>query len=447
MEELSQLEGLQRALSFMQSQGIIISSNNESDRFLANLVLLLIKPCGELDTNDKCNLILEYMPKFSPSFLAEASLWLGGEDKDTVEFHHESNVGGSFLSKFDGKDCGPLEMDHEHMAMVGLDAMQRANSTLEDFCRSYFMFHGMDVNLPQSIFKYLPMFSFVESYIYQLDRLNEKTLHIPASGMIALERRVEEEVNERWAAKFMDAFNIGPFKALVCVLERHGLLTERIGKELRCGEEYWALERKLCSALMNKTEISVEDVIRAIHLKSFDYRVLNLLLYQLRGEKVNDLHMEFLSISEFLVEVSDDLFDYEDDVLENNFNILRMFARIYGPSEAPAILAKHITEAEEKYDCLLRSLDSQLSLSYQRRCEEATKEGGKTSGNPLGTWSIPTVIVDENSYRSNLLHSNTQRSLGLIQNLTDATDCRWKPLVRHVNCKSGARDSLFSSDS
>lgn len=84
--------------------------------------------------------------------------------------------------------------------------------------------------------------------------------------------------------------------------------------------------------------------MRAIHLKSFDYRVLNLLLYKLRGEevstkqtpllvsqwiwilylmihiclflsffgtlveKVNELHMDFLSISEFLVEVADDLY-------------------------------------------------------------------------------------------------------------------------------------------
>ncbi|KAK7860122.1 hypothetical protein CFP56_042191, partial [Quercus suber] len=31
--------------------------------------------------------------------------------------------------------------------------------------------------------------------------------------------------------------------------------------------------------------ISIEDVMRAIHLKSSDYRIINLLLYQLRGEK------------------------------------------------------------------------------------------------------------------------------------------------------------------
>ncbi|KAJ4840223.1 hypothetical protein Tsubulata_007505 [Turnera subulata] len=120
--------------------------------------------------------------------------------------------------------------------------------------------------------------------------------------------------------------------------------------------------------------------------------------------KVNDLHMEFLSISEFLVEIADDLFDYEDDVLENNFNILRMFVRVYGPSIAPAMLAKYISEAEAKYENLMKSLDPQLALHYQRRCVDATKEGGKMSGYPLGTWNIPPVIVDEELYRSKCLN-------------------------------------------
>lgn len=30
------------------------------------------------------------------------------------------------------------------------------------------MFHGLDVSKPQSIFKYLPILSFTESYIYQV---------------------------------------------------------------------------------------------------------------------------------------------------------------------------------------------------------------------------------------------------------------------------------------
>lgn len=34
--------------------------------------------------------------------------------------------------------------------------------------RSYFMFHKMDAHQPQSIFRYLPILSFTESFIYQV---------------------------------------------------------------------------------------------------------------------------------------------------------------------------------------------------------------------------------------------------------------------------------------
>ncbi|KAG2325688.1 hypothetical protein Bca52824_008416 [Brassica carinata] len=88
-------------------------------------------------------------------------------------------------------------------------------------------------------------------------------------------------------------------------------VTELDTTRVKSGKEYWELERKLCHTLSNKNKICLDDVTKAIHLKSFDYRVLNLLLYKLRGvengEKVNELHMEFLSVSEFVVEVADDL--------------------------------------------------------------------------------------------------------------------------------------------
>nr|CAB3487217.1 unnamed protein product [Digitaria exilis] len=149
----------------------------------------------------------------------------------------------------------------------------------------------------------------------------------------------------------------------------------------------------------SSSEISIDDVMKAIHLKSFDYRVLNLLMYQLTGQQVNELHMDFLSISEFLVEISDDLYDYEDDVMNNTFNILRMFVVVYGSSEAPNMLAKCIGEAEEQYESFSKKLDPSLSGSYWRRCEEATKEGGKLSGHAYGTWNIPPVICDEELFR------------------------------------------------
>eukprot|EP00258_Populus_trichocarpa_P040486 XP_024456505.1 uncharacterized protein LOC7479186 isoform X3 [Populus trichocarpa] len=366
MEELKKLEEAQRMITLMESHALLSSpssNNHHSNRFLANLLLLLIQQCGDLDFKDKLTLINQHLPKISGSFLEEASLLFNREEA---------------VLQTESKLIANSNSDLEDMALVGLDAMQRANSTLEDF----------------------------------MDSLNEKIVNMQTNIVGAVERKPHMEVSESWIGKFIDMLKKDPFGPLVGQLQHHGLLTERINEELRFGEEYWDLERKLCSALVNQTEILVEDVMRAIHLKSFDYRVLNLLLYQLRGEKVNDVHMEFLSISEFLVEVSDDLFDYEDDVLENNFNILRMFVRIYGPAMAPAMLAKYIAEAEEKYGSLLKTLDPQLSTNYQRRCEDATKEGGKMSGYPLGSWNIPPAIVDEELYRSNWLNSESVVPLG-----------------------------------
>ncbi|GAB4847272.1 hypothetical protein Ancab_026314 [Ancistrocladus abbreviatus] len=233
----------------------------------------------------------------------------------------------------------PLSIHFSDMPMISFDAMQLANSTVEDV----------------------------------MDTLNEKMYQGCGSRGNVYDKSFYSEANSSWL------FNIGTlesdlFRPPAFLLQRHELLAERIKDELRDGTEYWALERKLCGEPSSKMEISVEDVMRTIHVKSFDYRVLNLLLYQLRGE--------------------------EEGVLENNFNILRMLLRIYGTSKAPTMLAKVISEAEEKYDHLLKSMDPQLVLSYQRRCEEATKEGGKITGHPLGSWTIPPLIADEKFYRS-----------------------------------------------
>ncbi len=90
----------------------------------------------------------------------------------------------------------------------------------------------------------------------------------------------------------------------------------RIEEELKDGLQYWELEQSLCNAvslgsqasLLNcflsfplnccsgykslcllfacLYQIKVEDVIQAIQLKSFDYRVLNLLMYHLQNQLV-----------------------------------------------------------------------------------------------------------------------------------------------------------------
>ncbi|XP_020255761.1 uncharacterized protein LOC109832763 isoform X2 [Asparagus officinalis] len=396
MEELQKLEKVQRMMSFMEARGLS-TNRHDSDRFLADFLLFMVQPSQSLTMKKRCDLVSEHIKKISPTILEDAVLYV---TEDSQQLY--ADIPPS--SKVDYKLNLQLpELNrHKNMANIGLDCMQRANSTLEDFCRSYFMFHEMDVNDPRAIFKFLPVLSFTESYIYQLDTMNERSL-------LSLTSSPEDDTNVS-NCMHDGASNLGSeqsfsdfpisesFDPLVDVLRCQGLLTERIQTELQRGYEYWELERKLCHALTFKRKIIIEDVMRAVHLKSFDYRVLNLLLYQLRNQKVNDLHMEFLSISEFLVEVSDDLYDYEGDVRENSFNILRMFVAIYGASTAPAMLAKCITEAEEKFEHLSRALDPELSLRYWRRCEEASREGG-SSGHAFGMWSIPPVIIDEDSFR------------------------------------------------
>ncbi|CAA7401657.1 unnamed protein product [Spirodela intermedia] len=410
METLRKLERVQGMLSFMQARGISSGQSN-SDRFLAEFLLFLIQP-RSINLEKACHLVNEHLAKLTllcqhslHRLLESLVLYTSGKGSSPSLFYEENCA--EFPAEIGAVKEGELNSPNidEGFPLIGLHAMQRANSTLEDFCRSYFMFHGMEAEDPHSIFRFLPVLSFTESYIYQLDIINEKSLCLSVDEENRSGKSIGNQTNIPSEFKFIS------FDPLIFFLEQHGLLTERIKRELELGLEYWSLERKLCQRLTSKTKILLEDVMKAMRLKSFDYRVLHLLLYQLRDEQVNELHMEFLSVSEFLVEISDDLYDYEDDVIENSFNILRMFAKLYGPQMAPSMLAKCISELEDQYERLLRELDSDLSAKYQRRCEEATIEGGKTSGYTIGTWNIPSIIADEDSYRSQIMNSNVSAQL------------------------------------
>ncbi|TVU14337.1 hypothetical protein EJB05_37800 [Eragrostis curvula] len=408
MEALLELEKVQKVLSFMSSRGLSDTGGGgaAADRFLAQFILFLVKPFDSLSMEKKFLLVSELLEKATPDTLEEVKLHTGMEaDQDLSS--------GALLQPNKKCKLDTEKLTTQALPMVGFEAMARANSTLEDFVRnlnhntiellcgdilmqdvsrsprrSYFMFHGLDANNPQALFKYLPVLSFTESYIYQV-----------------LERK-EEAFDGTTLSEMID-----PLSSL---LQRQGLMTDRLRTELESGIQYWSLERKLCQALARNEKISTEDVMKAILLKSFDYRVLNLLMYQLTGKQVNELHMEFLSVSEFLVEISDDLYDYEDDVMNNTFNVLRMFVAIYGPSEAPNMLAECIGKAEEKYESFSKKLDPSLSGSYWRRCEEATNEGGKVSGHAYGTWNIPPIINDEGLFRLERLNKHNASSVTII---------------------------------
>ncbi|GLJ48750.1 hypothetical protein SUGI_1028070 [Cryptomeria japonica] len=391
MEALQRLERDQAILGLMRKHSLS-GPDAASDRFLAQFMVFMVQSCSSAhEMRGRCSLLAEQLPKMSLILLEEALCWKTKQGYEELQYKDRDKE-----SKIATNEIIPLVQNTkvDNTPLVGLNAMERAKSTLEDFCRSYFMFHDLDVHRLETLFKYLPILTFVESYIYQLDGLNEETLHPSVKG-----RFICQESFKTGQFSPLIALETDPFRPLRSVLEVRGLMTERIDKELRDGVQYWTLERFLCNSVLENKEVSVQDVMRALQFKSFDYRVLNLLLYALTNQQIDECHWSFLSMSELLVEISDDLYDYEEDVLNNTFNVLRMFAKLYGPSKAPSMLAKYISEAEDKYQHLLNQLNPVLASAYQKRCEEAVNEGAKVSAHSMGSWNIPHVISDEEIYR------------------------------------------------
>lgn len=87
---------------------------------------------------------------------------------------------------------------------------------------------------------------------------------------------------------------------------------------------YWQGEQRI-AALMSSHEVTavaqeplpfaLDDVLATSRRKSFDYRVLHCLLCSLHGVTQDVGLMKFLEVDEWLLDIGDDLVDYEDDIL------------------------------------------------------------------------------------------------------------------------------------
>ena len=80
--------------------------------------------------------------------------------------------------------------------------------------------------------------------------------------------------------------------------------------------------------------------------------------------------MAFLTSSEVLVEVGDDLTDYEENVERNAFNVYRCFLALYGPEQGRQELRSFIAATEGKYSEGLSGLQPpRLGLPLSDRVE------------------------------------------------------------------------------
>jgi len=77
--------------------------------------------------------------------------------------------------------------------------------------------------------------------------------------------------------------------------------------------------------------------------------------------------MSFLFVDEHLVDINDDLVDYEKDVLKNSFNIYRGYSRALGPEEGTMQLIKRISDFEKDLETKLQCLPDKRKDAYKAR--------------------------------------------------------------------------------
>ena len=273
----------------------------------------------------------------------------------------------------------------------------RAKRTVADFVRTYFPLHGLK---PEDFLDYWDILIFVEGTIYQLDEVNE---HL-ASG-------IKKESNNQSELASPNYF-IDPARGMIIikkVLQSRELLTDALEKELDDGLLFWERERNFCALMKahpcvpttghHSPLFSLHDVHAAATKKSVDYRVMNFILYGLKNSTPDPQLLDFLLIDEQLVDIGDDLYDYEEDCCDNCFNIYRLYIHLFG-KDAPLRLVERISALETKHALLLSGLPPETQAFYQRRMLAAAEGPGALR------WTIPSPILDEAAFRAGYSETN-----------------------------------------
>jgi len=309
-----------------------------------------------------------------------------------------------------------------------------------DFVASYFPYVGLKI--PEDFFKHLDVLVFVEATIYQLDEDNEA---LAAQGRTEPGRRLlEESVLARVLEglglmddcimaelKQGDVYWEGERKLCSAMRDRGCIprpslvLKEASPTELgsreegasskadpavpaekqSSGQEETKVQGPLPQQQQHQRELqqeswqgfSLEEALAVHESKSFDYRVMHLILWKLAGRQPHPSLLQFLRVDELLVDIGDDLTDYEDDVERNSFNIFRCYAHLFG-ADAPRMLVQRISNLEQLHAQLLAELPTHLQAHWLARHKEASAEGGSCDG-AGSSWEFPSIIYDETAFR------------------------------------------------
>ncbi len=172
---------------------------------------------------------------------------------------------------------------------------------------------------------------------------------------------------------------------------------------------YYKTEQYLCNALAKSSteeqKVSKHLIDKGSSIRSYDFRLLNLVTYKLIKHPYNDDIIEFLFYIELHFEILDDLSSYEKDVLNNTFNIYRMYVNLY-KNDAQPYFQKYCRDLEEKltekFNNLLVKYPNLPKLhQHPRTFILKYKEITPTKFEITRQWNMPKPILDEHVWRKN----------------------------------------------
>ena len=177
--------------------------------------------------------------------------------------------------------------------MVSASSLGRSGRVHKAFCHLYLSFHRLPIEF---FFDHFGTFAYVEGLVYEADTANER---------LGGERTPTEAVAE-----------------LVGYLSRKGLLDARCRNQLTLAIEYFQFENKLLS----NTGYSLEDATRAASIRSFDFRLLHRIVFQLNSWVYDEDMFQRFAVFEELMEFDDDCQSCARDERANTFNIVNCLA-------------------------------------------------------------------------------------------------------------------------
>ena len=185
-----------------------------------------------------------------------------------------------------------------------------------------------------------------------------------------------------------------PFTGITSWLEREELIRELFTElELNDAKLDELLMRignygELKNRMMYHGEINHDIIMAAIPLGTSDFQLIHYLcLYMANVPNRNEI-FEALSILEILMDLEANLLEYANDVAMGNYNVYRMFVKLYG-KEAP----KHMEAQLAQYDKLLEEKIEALPQEEQALFSDVFSK--IYSKYPKDEWSvIPEPILE-----------------------------------------------------